>query len=132
MTITPAIMYWFTRLDVLNTFFMFVTIMGGFGVLFLVIGYYGTSLNDCSESDREVHGIMGRILKWAAPLWTLCLIGTLFVPTSKQMAMIYVVPALTESQVIKQDIPELYDLGIDALKNWLKKDTDESGDSNHA
>ena len=36
--------------------------------------------------------------------------------------MIYVVPQLTESQIVKQDIPELYDLGINALKDWLKKD----------
>ena len=132
MTITPATMYWFTRLDILNSFFMFVTIFGGLGIFFLAIGYYGTQLDDCSESDRRAHGIMAKILKWATPLWTLCLIGELFIPTSKQMAMIYVVPALTESQVIKQDIPELYDLGIDALKDWLKKDTDESGDSNRA
>ena len=121
MTITPAIMYWFTRLDILNVFFMFVTIVGGLGILFLVIGYYGTSLNDCSESDRQAHGIMARILKWAAPLWALCLIGALFVPTSKQMAMIYVVPQITESQVVKQDIPELYDLGVNALKDRLKQ-----------
>lgn len=132
MTITPAIMYWFTRLDILNNFFMFVTIMGGLGILFLVIGYYGTSLDEYSECDKQTHGIMARILKWATPLWALCLIGALFVPTSKQMAMIYVVPALTESQVIKQDIPELYDLGIDALKDWLKKDTDESREPHRA
>lgn len=111
---------------------MFVTIVGGLGILFLVIGYYGTSLNECSESDRQAHGIMARILKWTAPLWTLCLIGALFVPTSKQMAMIYVVPALTESQVIKQDIPELYDLGVNALKDWLKKDTNKSREPHRA
>lgn len=34
--------------------------------------------------------------------------------------MIYVVPSITESQVIKQDLPEIYDLGVKSLKNWLK------------
>lgn len=132
MTITPATMYWFTRLDILNNFFMFVTIIGGLGIVFLVIGYYATSFSDYSEIDKEAHGIVARILKWATPLWVACLIGALFVPTSKQMAIIYVVPALTESQVIKQDVPELYDLGINALKDWLKKDANESEEPNRA
>ena len=35
--------------------------------------------------------------------------------------MMYVVPHIAESQAVKQDIPELYDLGVDALKDWLKQ-----------
>ena len=42
------------------------------------------------------------------------------------MAMIYVVPQITESQIVKQDIPELYDLGVNALKDWLKKDKENA------
>ena len=43
------------------------------------------------------------------------------------MAMIYVVPQITESQVVKQDIPELYDLGVNTLKDWLKGDVKDKG-----
>ena len=57
--------------------------------------------------------------------WLFAILGLIFVPTSKEMAMIYVVPNIAESQVIKQDIPEVYDLGINALKDWLKKNKEQ-------
>lgn len=113
-------MYWLTRLNGITTLFAVITFVGAFALLFLIIGYYttkaGTSIND--END---HKSISSILKWFIPVWVVALLGLLFVPNSKQMAMIYVVPALTESQVVKQDIPELYDLGVNALKDWLKQ-----------
>lgn len=118
MTITPATMYWFTRLDGITGACNIITILGAFALLFLIIGYYATD-ND-TENTYE-HKTVGGVLKWFIPVWLFCLIGTLFIPNSKQMAMIYVVPQITESQVVKQDIPELYDLGVNALKDWLKQ-----------
>lgn len=113
-------MYWLTRLNGITVLFAVITFIGAFALLFLIIGYYstkaGTSIND--END---HKSISSILKWFVPVWVVALLGLLFVPNSKQMAMIYVVPQITESQVVKQDIPELYDLGINALKDWLKQ-----------
>ena len=120
MTVTPSMMYWFTRLDGITTLFAVITFCGAFALLFLTIGYYATKTSTIEENE---HGAISSILKWFVPIWVVALLGLLFVPNSKQMAMIYVVPALTESQVVKQDIPELYDLGVNALKEWLKKDT---------
>ena len=72
------------------------------------------------------------IVKWQKKVckilffpWLFAILGLIFVPTSKEMAMIYVVPNIAESQVIKQDIPEVYDLGINALKDWLKKNKEQ-------
>ena len=121
MTITPAMMYWFTRLDGITILFAVITFVGAFALLFLIIGYYATK-GGFSTNDEQDHKSISSILKWFVPVWVVALLGLLFVPNSKQMAMIYVVPALTESQVVKQDIPELYDLGVNALKDWLKKD----------
>lgn len=118
MTITPATMYWFTRLDGITGACAVVTFVGAFALLFLSIAYYATGGN---TEDMYDHKIVGGILKWFIPVWLFGLIGLLFIPNSKQMAMIYVVPQITESQVVKQDIPELYDLGVNALKDWLKQ-----------
>lgn len=126
MTITPAIMYWFTRLDEITNLFQIVTIVGVPVLVFLSVFYWGTGDN---TGDMYEHKTVGGIIKWLVPIWLFSLIGLLFVPTSKQMAMIYVVPQITESQVVKQDIPELYDLGVNALKDWLKKDK-ENGNNN--
>ena len=120
MTITPATMYWFTRLDGITTLFAVITFVGAFALLFLIMGYYATKAG-ASTNDENDHKSISSVLKWFVPVWVVALLGLLFVPNSKQMAMIYVVPALTESQVVKQDIPELYDLGVNALKDWLKQ-----------
>ena len=123
MTITPATMYWLTRLDGIAGTCAVITFLGAFCLLFLTIAYYATS--NISEDFYE-HKVIKGILKWLIPVWLFGLIGLLFIPNSKQMAMIYVVPQITESQVVKQDIPELYDLGVNALKDWLKKDTENA------
>ena len=119
MTITPATMYWFTRLDGITGACSIIAVVGAFILLFLSVGYWATGGN---TDEMYEHKTVGGILKWFVPVWLFGLIGVLFIPNSKQMAMIYVVPQITESQVVKQDIPELYDLGVNALKDWLKKD----------
>lgn len=118
-------MYWFTRLDGITTFFQIIAFVGVFALLFLSAVYWATD----NDTDIHEHKIAKGILKLFVPVWLFSLIGLLFVPNSKQMAMIYVVPQITESQVVKQDIPELYDLGVNALKDWLKKDK-ENGNNN--
>lgn len=126
MTITPATMYWFTRLDRIAAACDITLFLGGLALLFLSIAYWATGGN---TDEMYEHKAVKSVLKWLIPVWLFCLIGVLFIPNSKQMAMIYVVPQITESQIVKQDIPELYDLGVNALKDWLKKDK-ENGNNN--
>ena len=122
MTITPATLYWITRLDGINCLFGFILVIG---TLALVILCIANIIANCSPED-EISPVIKKVTdKWIKILlfpWLLALFGNIFVPTSKQMAMIYVVPSITESQVVKQDIPEVYDLGVKALKDWLKKE----------
>ena len=115
MTITPATMYWFTRLDsigVLMCFTLFACIVG------IAITAIQWGVNEPIDEEQESYK------KWFKRETITAVIAALiltFVPSSKEMAMIYVVPQITESQVVKQDIPELYDLGVNALKDWLKQ-----------
>lgn len=126
MTITPATMYWFTRLDKITTFFEVVSLLGAIAFVISLIFFIVTKVdNTCEESTKKAMSIL---FKTITPIWLIAIIGVLFTPTSKQMAMIYVVPQITESQVIKQDIPELYDLGVNALKDWLKKDKENANE----
>lgn len=126
MTITPATMYWFTRLDRITAACDITLFLGGLALLFLSIAYWATGGN---TDEMYEHKAVKSVLKWLIPVWLFSVIGALFIPNSKQMAMIYVVPQITESQIVKQDIPELYDLGVNALKDWLKKDK-ENGNNN--
>lgn len=123
MTITPATLYWITRLDGIDNLFMIILVFGTFALVILSIT---NGIATCNTYDDDAALVKKTTSKWIKTLlfpWLLALFGIIFVPTSKEMAMIYVVPSITESQVVKQDIPEIYDLGVKALKDWLKKET---------
>lgn len=126
MTLNYNLMYWFTRLDNINNLFEGVAALGGFCLIILAVAYF---VSDASKSfDEEAADVNKKAKKFFKILffpWLFAILGLIFVPTSKEMAMIYVVPNIAESQVIKQDIPEVYDLGINALKDWLKKNKEQ-------
>lgn len=124
MTISHTMMYWFTRLDGINALLTIIGVLCSLTLIFMTIGYFVTSV------DQDAQGIFvnNTLKKWLKGLlfpWIFAILGVLFIPTSKEMAMIYVVPSITESQVIKQDLPEIYDLGVKSLKNWLKDKSEE-------
>jgi hypothetical protein len=124
MTITPATLYWITRLDGINS-----ALLTSLLVSIVVFLFCGWALLNIwaepllSEQDEKDIKVIKKYTKTSGILGLFFTILTVLTPTSKEMAMIYVVPHLAESQVVKQDIPEVYDLGVKALKDWLKKET---------
>ena len=122
MTISTSLMYWFTRLDIINIMCSIVAFLGFFIIGITTIIYFVSSADTYSDDAPIVTKLCKRFIKILIVPWIVAVLGVIFVPTSKEMAMIYVVPHIAESQVIKQDVPELYDLGINALKDWLKKE----------
>lgn len=120
MTLSYSLMYWFTRLDGLNTLFGVITFFAGVALLFLTIFSIIASYDKDDPDAPTYHKMFKKFINILIFPWIISLLGLLFVPSSKEMAMIYVVPNIADSQVIKQDIPEIYDLGVDALKDWLK------------
>lgn len=48
-------------------------------------------------------------------------ITALFAPSSRTIALMYVLPRVAESDVIQRDVPELYNLAIDALRSELSE-----------
>lgn len=128
MTITPATLYWITRLDGINSALL-TSLVVSIGV-FLFCGWALLNIwaepgSRLSEQDEKDIKVIKKYTKISGILALFFTILTVLTPTSKEMAMIYVVPHLAESQVVKQDIPEVYDLGVKALKDWLKKETKE-------
>lgn len=121
MTISHTMMYWFTRLDGINTILSIAGVLITFALLFLTVVYFAETVNATyDQEDEKELNIMKKWIKGLLLPWIFVLLGVLFIPTSKELAMIYVVPSITESQVVKQDLPEIYDLGVKSLKNWLK------------
>lgn len=114
MTITPATLYWITRLDNLCGILAFIAAFGAIALVITTIAYF------LSEPyDAEKAGYRRWIKRFGITVSTVLILGV-FIPSSKEIAMFYVVPRIAESDVIKRDVPELYDMGVDALKDWLK------------
>lgn len=121
MTISHTMMYWFTRLDGINAILSIAGVLMTFALLFLIVVYFAETVNATyDQEDEKELNVMKKWIKGLLLPWIFVILGVLFIPTSKELAMIYVVPSITESQVIKQDLPEIYDLGVKSLKNWLK------------
>lgn len=57
--------------------------------------------------------------KAACIIGATCLILHTLTPSSKNLALIYVLPRIADSKVIQKDLPELYDIAISSLKNKL-------------
>lgn len=120
MTLSYTLMYWFTRLDTINIICSIFAFIGFFVIGITTAIYFTASVDTYSDEAPAITKVCKRVIKTLIAPWIIALLGLMFVPTSKEMAMIYVVPNIADSQVIKQDIPEIYDLGVDALKDWLK------------
>lgn len=119
MTITATTLYWITRLDNLCGLLIFVIIVGIMGFVITLIAYFA---NEPFDEEKIPYFRWGK--RFGITAFVTLLIGC-FVPSSREVAMFYVVPHIAESDVIKRDIPELYDMGVSALKDFLasKKET---------
>jgi hypothetical protein len=45
---------------------------------------------------------------------------SIIIPTEKEIAIMYALPKIINSNVIQKDMPELYDLGLKYLKEELQ------------
>lgn len=115
MTITPWTMYWLVKLDSLNGFFFTVAWMA---VTAASIGIAVTAYEwDMHENTCPT------VRRWVKRLAFLSLFSgfaSAVLPTTKQMAAIVVIPAITNSELVSETVPreagELYTLA----KEWLR------------
>lgn len=120
--ITPSEMYWILMLDNISNMFcafsVFLSVIAVIGLIFRTI----TTVSDtCSEYQlRRICRCHNVVVVAAMVCWfTFC-----FVPNTKQLAAIKVIPAIVNSGATKQiaeDAKDLYKLGIDGLKDALTR-----------
>lgn len=115
MDITPETLYWITRLDGFNALgFMFTFIGGLVGAITGVIFLANKHSSDFGHNEIPI------LRKLSSSFLSMCVLGTtilLFVPTTKEMAAIIVIPKIANSEKIQNLGNEVYDLAID----WMKE-----------
>ena len=134
--------YWLTRLDslrgLLNGFHILVIISFAVSIGFIIFGYCMCKSNESYNDDSHVDPdwAMGcRMLKFAKPsaIISFCFacilaVAISFIPTTKEMASIIVLPKIVSSE----NTAKLEDISkdmIDIAASWLK-DIKENNNSN--
>jgi hypothetical protein len=126
MIISPWTLYWITRLDAVGGLACALTVAGAVvvGIIaFLLIVNSGMPEQIKLEENQRV--LLGRILKWCAPVLVTSVLALVFVPSTKEMAVITVVPAIANSEKVQKEATELYDLAKDYLKKTLNTEKPE-------
>ena len=77
-------------------------------------------LNDSSINEiRLLHSVLRRVFLISSSLLALAATISTLMPTSKTIAMMYAVPAIVNSKVVQEDLPEIYQMGVNSLKEQL-------------
>jgi len=76
-----------------------------------------------SDKNKDMIGHLNSILKrvflGSSSLLVLAATVSTLMPTSKTIAMMYAVPTIVNSKVVQEDLPEIYQMGINSLKGQL-------------
>lgn len=102
-------MYMLTRLDALNSFFgaaCFLSVSCITGVLLCAI------VEDAFNELRKA-------IKYSVIALIISTCGAILTPSTKEMAAIIMVPKIVNSTAVQKDVPELYSLGVEWLKEKL-------------
>lgn len=114
--ITESSIYWILTLD--NIITLFGVFTGVFAVFFLgsvIAGAVAAEMRDDTSLAKKL----------AIASFTACMIFAValtFIPSTKQMAMIKVIPAIANSEIVGEmsaDAKEIYKMGINAIKESL-------------
>lgn len=102
-------MYMLTRLDALNFFFSVTC----------YISAVCTTLGLLFAFSEDAFNELRRAIKYSAIALIISTCGVILTPSTKQMAAIIVVPKIADSTAVQKDVPELYSLGVEWLKDKL-------------
>lgn len=89
------------------------------GVATLISGVGAAIITCPSEKDERESAKM--VFRFASKVLIPSLLLAIAIPDKKTIACMVIVPAIVESKVIQQDVPELYNMAVESLKESLKK-----------
>lgn len=112
MELTPFNIYIWQQADSVGNFLTILLTLTSFLFLWFVVAAWENN----NESETKLY-----FKRLCASLFGLFLSTCL--PSSKTIAMMYVVPSVAESKIIQEDAPEIYNMAVESLKSWIKENT---------
>lgn len=125
MTVTPAAIYWITRLDIISNASTFLAILLPIAIIAIYCNIDWNAFHNKEHGAHRDAVLANRTLKWLTGSFIISALLTIFVPTTKEATAAYVIPAIIESPTVKEKLPEMYDLGMKALTEWLATNNNE-------
>lgn len=126
--ITEETIYWITRLDHIREAACLGAFVFGVLSVILVLTFCALYSDDTLVEPAEKRAKAIRAVRTLATACVfiifLCVGALIFVPTTKEMAMIKVLPMLANSKFVEEELPKdarrIYRLGIRALEEKLE------------
>ena len=116
--ITESTVYWILKLNNIIDLCIGLLIPSSITSLVLLVVY----VLACDADDTVTMPKLRRFLRISVPISILLAFIVTFLPNTKQMAMIKVIPAIANSEIAEEmskDAKELYKMGVDAIKEQL-------------
>lgn len=125
--ITESTIYWILKLSEIRTLFIIFAIIAG---IFTIISGAVWLFNFDSWNDNDLRMAQSgkRTFYCSIIIAFLLAIPAVLFPTTKQMAMIKVIPMIANSEIVGEmsaDAKEFYKMGINAIKEQLTGDKKE-------
>lgn len=122
--ITESSMYWILKLDDIRDFAFTLGAIGTFPAVAFLIFFLASKLakDEFCSDYVQVGRICGRLAVATIILTLFLHLSYTLLPTTKQMAMIKVLPAIANSEIVGEmsaDAGELYRMGVNAIKEQL-------------
>lgn len=117
--ITESSMYWLTRMDYICHALVVILAISGFtiGIVSFAIAMTYNSY------EEKANAVCKHVIIPAFIVLILASVGRIFTPTTKELAVIKVVPAIANNETLREDAGELYTLAKEWLKDTLKVET---------
>lgn len=114
---TPFNIYLWQQADSFgNSLLLFSLACGSLGAVATIFSFLAEAEGDFEKTTLDA------CRKIAIRAVTTCVIAATLatlLPSSKTIALMYVLPEIANSKVMQQDVPELYDMAVKALKDQL-------------
>ena len=128
MSITPFQIYLWQQLDTIHSqlFSLHLPI-----ILLSLLGVFALAMFhdvDWASSDTK-SAIRKKVWNtykfFVFPYLIITQLISIFLPTSKTVAMMIAIPAIIDSKPVQKDLPDVYNMALEALKNQInsKKET---------
>ena len=128
MEITGSTIYWITRMDGIHDFLIGLCIITSILAVLSLIILFSTFMvcNGIEGKEKEFYSVMKLELKTfftGIISFIIIFLISVFIPTTKEMAMIKVLPAISNSKFMSEELPkdirEVYLMAKDAVKEKL-------------